>query len=239
LPRLKGYLLSANPGLQLVDVSHDIPNYDIVEAAFIIRKVWRHFPAGTIHLLSVNDFYQPKGRLLACLVDGHFFIGPDNGIFSLVFQRKPAEVFALDRAAKAPSLSAAYADAVAHITSGKPFHEIGLPTPQITERLAFHPVIGPDYIRGSVSFIDKFDNAITNVSQQLFEQVGKGRAFELLIKRNAAIDGISFRYHDVPEGESLVKFDSDGWLEIAINLGRAATLLGIEPEDTVQIEFSA
>lgn len=239
LPRLKGALLSASPGLQMIDISHDIPNYDIVEAAFVFKKVWRHFPSGTIHLLSINDFYQPKGRLLACLVEGHYFIGPDNGIFSLVFDQKPQEVFALDRAAKAPSLSKAYAQAIAHITNGKPFHEIGLPTPRITERLAFHPVIGPDYIRGSVSYIDKFDNAITNITQSLFEQVGRGRAFELFIKRNAPIDGISFGYHDVPEGESLIKFDSDGLLEIAINMGKASSLLGIEVEDTVQIEFIA
>lgn len=237
LPRLKGALLSAVPNLQLIDISHDVPNYDIVEGAFIFRKVWQHFPKGSIHLLSINDFYQPKGRLLACLLDGHYFIAPDNGILSLVFNQRPAEIFALDRAAKAPSLSLAYASAVAHICQGKPFHEIGLPTPSITERLTFHPVIGPDYIRGTVNYIDNFSNAITNITQELFEQVGKGRAFELFIKRNAPIDGLSFRYHDVPEGETLVKFDADGLLEIAINLGQAASLLGIEVEDTVQIEF--
>ncbi|MEL6140032.1 MAG: SAM-dependent chlorinase/fluorinase [Bacteroidota bacterium] len=237
LGRLKGHLLSAAPGLRVVDISHDIPNYDIVRAAFIFRKAWQHFAPGTIHLISVNDYYQPRGRFLAARHNGHYFIGPDNGIFSLIFQKMPAETYILDRAIKKPSLAAAYAAAVAHIAQDRPFHEIGLPATQINERLAFHPVIGPNYIRGTVSYIDKFENATTNISRDLFEQVGRGRAFELLIKRNEPIDGLSFRYHDVPEGETLIRFDSDGLLEIAINLGKAASLLGIEVEDTVQVEF--
>lgn len=237
LARLKGHLLSAVPELKVVDVSHDIPNYDIVEAAFLFRKVWPHYPVGTIHLISVNDFYQPKGRLLACTVDGHYFIGPDNGLFSLVFDQSPEQFFAIDHGDQSSSLSKAYATAIAYICQEHSLEKIGSPTQKITERLAFQPVIGPNYIRGSVVYIDGFNNAITNITQELFEQVGQGRAFELLIKRNAAIDGLSFRYHDVPEGESLIKFDSDGLLEIAINLGKAATLLGIEVEDTVQVEF--
>ena len=67
--------------------------------------------------------------------------------------------------------------------------------------------------------------------------MGQGRGFQLLVKRMAPLDGLSFRYHDVPEGEPLCRFDSDGFLEIAVNLGRAAPLLGIQVEDTVQIEF--
>lgn len=235
LPRLKGQLLAAVPDLTLIDVSHAIPNYDIVEGAFVFRKVWRHFPAGTIHLLSINDFYQPRGRLLASQQDGHFLICPDNGLLSLIFGQRPTEVFTLPRAG---SLGTTYAAAVAHLGAGKPLAEIGKPARRITERLTFQPVIGPDYIRGAVSYVDAFDNALTNVSRELFERVGRGRAFELFIKRNAPIDGLSFRYPDVPVGEPLVRFDSDGWLEIAVNLGRAATLLGIAVEDSVQIEFS-
>lgn len=237
LGRLKGHLFSAAPNLRIVDISHDIPNYDIVTAAFIFRKAWPHFPAGTIHLLSVNDYYQPKGRFLALLHEGQYFIGPDNGIFSLVFGKMPRETYVLDRTVKAKSLAAAYAATVAHIISEKPFHEIGLPATKITERLAFHPVLGKDYIRGTISFIDKFENATTNITRELFEEVGQGRAFELLIKRNEPLDGLSFRYHDVPEGESLIRFDSDGLLELAINMGKAASLLSLEIEDTVQIEF--
>lgn len=237
LGRLKGQLLSATPAIQLIDISNEIPNYDIVQAAFIFRKSWPHFPDGTIHVLSINDYYQPRGRFLAVLHENQYFIGPDNGLFSLVFGKMPQETYVLDRVDRDASPGVAYASAVAHVAADKPFYEIGLPATKIAERLAFHPVIGNDYIRGAVTFIDNFENATTNITRELFEQVGQGRAFELLIKRNEAIDGLSFRYHDVPEGESLIRFDSDDLLEIAINMGKAASLLGIAIEDTVQVEF--
>ena len=237
LPRLKARLLSAQPGLQIVDVSHEIPPYDIVTAAFVFNKVWRHFPPGTIHLLRVYDYYQPKGRFLAACHDGHYFIAPDNGIFSLVFGAIPEQTFVLDGYRAETPLSEIYARAVGHLTHRKPFHEIGIPSTRYTERLAFQPVIGPNYIRGSVVFIDRFDNVTTNITREIFEQVGEGRGFQLLVKRMPPLDGLSFGYHDVPEGEALCRFDSDGFLEIAVNLGKAATLLSIQVEDTVQIEF--
>lgn len=237
LPRLKGHLLSAHPQLRIVDLNHEVPPYDIVRAAFIFRRSWPHYPKGTIHLLSVNDYYQPRGRFLAVLHEGQYFIGPDNGIFSLIFGKLPTETYVLDGYTKKDSLPAIYARAVAHIARDKPFLEIGLPATRFTERLAFQPVIGPNYIRGTVVFVDRFDNVTTNITRELFEEVGRGRGFQLLIKRMAPIDGLSFRYHDVPEGEPLCRFDHDGFLEVAINLGRAATLLGIQPEDMVQVEF--
>ncbi len=237
LPRLKAALLSVFPALHIVDVSHEIPTYDIVRAAFVFTKVWAHFPKGSVHLLSVYDYYQPRGRFLAALHEGHYFIAPDNGIFSLIFGRIPEETYVLDGYDADTSLSAIYARAVGHLARQKPFHEIGLPATRYTERLAFQPVIGPHYIRGSAVFIDRYDNVTTNITRETFEQVGAGRGFQLLVKRMTPLDGLSFRYHDVPEGEALCRFDSDGFLEIAVNLGRAAPLLGIQVEDTVQIEF--
>jgi len=237
LARLKAHLFAAHAELRIVDVSHEVTTYDIVRAAFIFNRVWRHYPAGTIHLISVNDYYQPGGRFLAIRHERQHFIGPDNGVFSLIFGNMPVETFVLDGYTKADSLSTIYARAVSHIARGKPFHEIGLPATRISERLAFQPVIGPDYIRGAVVFIDRFDNVTTNITRARYEEIGRGRGFRLLIKRMEPIDGLSFRYHDVPEGEPLCRFNSDGFLEVAVNLGRAATLLGIQVEDMVQVEF--
>ena len=238
LPRLKAHLYSAHRDLRIEDLSHEVPTYDIVRAAFLFNRVWPHYPEGTIHLISVNDYYQPRGRFLAIRHQRQYFIGPDNGVFSLVFGKLPRETYVLDGYTKDDSLSAIYAGAVAHIARQRPFLEIGLPATRFSERLAFSPVIGPDYIRGTVVFIDRFDNVTTNITRERFEEVGRGRGFQLLIKRMEPIDGLSFRYHDVPEGEPLCRFNSDGLLEVAVNLGRAATLLGVQPEDMVQVQFT-
>lgn len=244
LGRLKGYLLAAAPSIRLVDISHDIPNYDISRAAFIFRKVWRHYPEGSLHLISVNDYYQPRGRFVAMEKEGQFFIGPDNGVFSLIFGQLPECLVVIDpkliekdsQKSQPLALSAIYSWAVAKLLD-EGLESLGAGSERKLERIPFQPVIGQNYIRGSVVFIDKFDNALTNISRHLFEQVGQGRGFKLLLRRNEPIDGLSFRYQDVPEGECLCKFNSDDELEIAINLGKAAGLLSIELEDSVQIEF--
>ncbi len=238
LPRLRAALRTACGEVVLEDISHDVPVYDIVRAAFVFGRVWHHFPAGTVHLLSVYDFYQPRGRFLAARHQGHYFIGPDNGIFSLLFPERPTEVVVLDRYTDGDSLFSIYAGAAAALAGGRGLSAIGSPATSITERLAFRPVIGKDYLRGAVVFIDRFDNVTTNIERAEFERIGRGRGFRLLLKRTEPLDGLSRRYHDVPEGETLCRFNSDGMLEIAVNLGRAATLLGIQIEDSVQVEFS-
>lgn len=238
LPRLKAHLLSAVRPVDITDLSHEIPPYDIVRAALIFNRVWRHFPEGTIHLVSVNDFYQSKSRFLAILHERQYFIGPDNGIFSLIFGTLPAETYVIDGYLADASLPAIYTRAVAHIAGGKPFYEVGLPTTKFTERLAFQPVIGPDYIRGTVTFVDRYDNVTTNITRDRFEEVGQDRPFQLLIKRMQPLCTLSERYHDVPQGEPLCRFNSDGLLEVAINTGRAASLLSINEEDMVQVQFT-
>lgn len=237
LPRLKAQLHGKVRPVQLVDLTHEIPPYDIVRAAFIFKRAWETYPEGTIHLVSVNDYYQPKSRFLAILYEKQYFIGPDNGIFSLIFDRIPEETYVLDGYQSTDSLPSIYASAAAHIASGKPFYEVGLPTTKFTERLSFQPVIGADYIRGTVTYIDRYDNVTTNVTRSRFDEVGKGRPFQLLIKRMPPLEQMSEHYHDVHPGETLCRFSSDGLLEIAINTGRAASLLSIQEEDMVQVQF--
>lgn len=236
---IKGALLSAHRRLQFVDISHDIPNYDIVQAAFVFRNAYTAFPKGSIHIISVNDFHDSASRFVAIFEQGHYFIGPDNGLFSLVFDQTPAETYYIEtpRSVSAFPLKDIFARAVSHIARDKPFYEIGMPVNTLTRRLSIQPVIGPDYIRGSVIYIDHYDNATVNISRQLFEEVGRERPFRLQFKRHDPIVRLSEHFHDVPTGEPLCRFNSAGYLEIAINMGKAAELLGIQLEDTVQVDF--
>jgi S-adenosylmethionine hydrolase len=236
LARLKGALFRAHRKLQLVDISHDIPTYDIVRAAFIFRNAYRGFPPGTIHILSVYDHYARESRFLAMERGGQYFIGPDNGVFSLVFNEQPAETYYIDASEKMP-LPERYARAAAHIARGKPLYEIGLPVKEFTRRLSLQPVIGPNYVRGSIVYIDRYDNATVNISREVFDEVGRGRPFQLYFKRHDPIERLVEGYHQVKEGDVFCRFNSEGLLEIAISMGKAAGLLGLHIEDTVQIDF--
>lgn len=237
---LKGAMLQQHKSLQFVDITHNVKNYDIVQAAFIFKNAWQSFPEGTIHVVSVNDFDSEKKAFLAIKHAGHYFIGPDNGLFWLTFEQMPAEVYELPTVAQSDfSLKEIFADAVKHITTQKNFAKIGMKREEIVQRIALQPVTGHGQIRGSVIHIDNYDNVIVNISRELFEKIGAGRSFSLYFKRHDPITKLCEYYHDVPVGEVLCLFNSANRLEIAINMGRAATLLGLNVEDVVQIDFHA
>ena len=94
LAALKGAVLSENPGVQLVDVSHQVKPYDIVQGAYILKNAYHHFPEGTIHLISIHNLSAPLS-MIAFQHDGHYFIGPNNGIFSLLFDPLPNNIYRL------------------------------------------------------------------------------------------------------------------------------------------------
>ena len=238
---LKGALLRRVPSLQLVDVSHDIPPFDIVRAAFVVANVWREFPQGTIHLVGVNCVYQQGFRFVAARRDGHFFLAPDNGLLSLLFPSlDPADIRNLPaNPSEHFAVKNIFAEAVAYLASGAPFEALGEHAAPLLERISIQPVITPTRIRGTVIHVDNFENVVVNIRRETFESAANGRPFSLYFKRNDPISQISDNYCDVPVGEQLCLFNMAGFLEIAVNMGRAATLLSLKVEDVVEIVFDA
>jgi hypothetical protein len=113
---------------------------------------------------------------------------------------------------------------------------LGNPARDILQRITFQPVIAPSQIRGAVIYVDNYDNVVSNITRDLFEKVGRGRPFQLFFKRHDPILRLSKHYNDVPIGETLCLFNSD-YLEVSINMGKAAELFGLKIEDTIQINF--
>lgn len=238
---LKGALLRRVPTLCIVDVSHDIAPFDIVRGAFVVANVWPEFPPGSIHLLGINCVYQPDFRFVAARHEGHFFLAPDNGLLSLLFPNieqtdlrnlpaNPSEHFAVKNI---------FAAAVAHLAEGNPFETLGEFAAPLLQRISIQPVITPMQIRGTVIHVDNFENVVLNIRREVFENAANGRPFSLYFKRNDPIAQLSGNYCDVAVGEQLCLFNTAGFLEIAVNMGRAATLLGLKVEDVVEIVFDA
>lgn len=235
---IKGAILCEDPSLNIVDITHNVQNYDIVQGAFILKNAYHSFPKGSIHILSINNFYTQELMFITFQKDGHYFIGPDNGVFSLMFEELPQDVYELSFKEEGSfPLKNVFAKAVGHIISGKPLLEIGFPIEKMEQRITLQPVISPDQIRGSVIHIDKYQNVIINVTKDLFDQVSKKRSFSLYFKRHDPIEQLSEYYYDVPVGETLCLFNSSNYLEVAINMGKAASLLGLNIDDTIQIDF--
>jgi S-adenosylmethionine hydrolase len=236
---LKGALLRQSPNLVLIDIAHDIKPYNIVEGAFALRQAWPEFPEGSIHLLAVNTVYAQGHRFAAVRYGGHYFLAPDNGLLTLLFDKLPPEdIRFLPSETQEPfAAKTIFPKAVAYLSAGGDFELLGEGGDALLQRISLQPVINQATIRGTVMHIDYFENAIVNIDREIFEKVGAGRAFSLYFKRNDPITQLSNSYCDVPVGDPLCMFNSSGYLEIAVNMGRAATLLGLKVEDVVEIVF--
>jgi hypothetical protein len=237
---LKGAMLSMNPQLNIVDISHDVPAFDIVRAAFILKNCWDEFPAGTIHVVSVNPFVNSTPAFIAVNFNKHIFILPDNGLLSLLFPLPFENAFRipLNPASTFPQKSA-IAKSVAAIAGGKPVFEIGEQVKEPESRLTLQPVVNAELIRGTVIHKDAYGNVITNITHDLFHNTRNNRPFSIVFKNHRPIFKISQNYTHVPVGETLALFNDLGLLEIAMNMDDAASLLDMQIDDTVQINFQA
>lgn len=238
---MKGALLKAAPDAVVVDISHAVEPFEIVQAALIARNVWTEYPEGTLHLLAVNCVYQSDPKFVVVRHSGHYFLAPDNGLLSLVLgDIAPDAVRLLSNEAPGAHFAVknVFAGAVKSCFDQVPFEQWGTDLPEpLLERISLHPVTTSAHIRGTVIYVDHFDNVILNIDRPVFEKAAKGRSFSLFFKRNDPITELSVNYCDVPVGEPLCLFNSAGLLEIAVNFGRAATLFGLKKDDVVELVF--
>ncbi len=237
---VKAAIVKGLPDANIIDITHSVRPFHITSAAFIIRNVYKQFPEGTIHIVAVDALNSPHSKVIAIKMEGHYFIGPDNGLFSLVFSNPPAEVVEITIAPSIDSLAFVAKDIMAktavHIAKGASLNEIGREYKNYTQLTAWQPIYNDDTIRTSVVYVDEYGNCIFNLEKELFERVGRGRKFSVDVKRNP-VEGISKTYNDVSGGELVALFTGSGLLEIAINRGNISELLGLKEGDSVLISF--
>ena len=239
---VKGALLKQLPQATIVDITHEIASYDIMQASFVLKNACPSFPDGTIHLIGVNTEAGIESPHVAVQSDGQFFIGADNGIFPLLLGKEPDKMVELNVMQDSDyftfSTRDVFVKAAAMLASGQSLEEVGHPHPGLNQRIPFRPVVFEERITGKVIFIDAYENVFVNIDEPLFRDVGRGRSF--LINFRSPDDGISQLHHsysDVVPGEKIALFGSTGFMEIAINQGKAASLLGLQLNDTVTVEF--
>jgi S-adenosylmethionine hydrolase len=212
---LKGSILSECADATIVDISHEIPPYDILKAAYTLKNSFKHFPKGTIHIIGVNPEISEKALSLAIYHKGQYFIGADNGVFSLIFEEQPEKIVEIDIMVNPESIT--------------------FPTKDIFTKAACHLAKGGTL---EMIHIDHYGNIITNIDKTFFKAFGQEREFKIEFRRgDYDITSISQFYSKVPEGEKLALFSSTGMLEIAMNKGNASKLLGMKESDIVRIEF--
>ena len=238
---LKAALLRLQPGITLVDISHNVPSFNLPAAAFLLRNACFRFPEGSIHLVAV-DPDSGTVPVVAMLHKGHYFIAPDNGILHLVKRGEDFEVVTIQR----PDLMQIpnnrsfiahnlLAPVAAFLAGGGKFEELGEKT-GMKNLIWGEPTYADNSLRGTIIHIDRFGNAITNIEKNEFLKIKGDRSFQIFI-RNLRLQRIMSSYADVPKGEAIAIFGEHGFLEIAQREGSADRYLGIETHNMLTIEF--
>ena len=229
---VKAQLLQVNSSFNIVDISHNLSPFNYPQAAYICRSAIKNFPDFTYHLILVNLFEKKPEQLLLAYYNNQYLLCADNGLLSMIMEHKPEMVIGipLDKAAEKNTLycTRTMGTIIDKLVQGESIKNIGIPDVLYVEKTQLKPWLNNDWIEGQIIFIDNFENVIVNITRDFFEDQRKGRNFRIAFKRDEVIDRISESYADVPEGEKLALFNSAGYLEIAINKGNAAGLLGLK-----------
>jgi S-adenosyl-L-methionine hydrolase (adenosine-forming) len=201
--------------------------------------VWKAFPENTLHLIAVSCVYEVDFRWVLVRHAHHFFIAPDNGVLTLflgssIDSKDIRQIFPMASAASEYDCIAGAVGALARAAS---FEDIGSDLPALRERIGLRPVVTANRIRGTVIHADNYGNAMVNIDRATWEKTAGGRPFSLYFRRHDPITRLSDNYCDVASGEPLCLFNSAGYLEIAINMDRAVTLLGLKVEDVIEVVF--
>jgi S-adenosylmethionine hydrolase len=236
---LKGRILQHLPTAQVIDISHDVAPFDIVQGAMYLSNTYNKFPRGTIHVAAVQNFYTTHNELIAFEREGYFFIGPNNGIFSLIWNDVLVQSIHVVSpiTEKTQTLPESIAHAAAYLAHGLPLNEIGPIVGQFNKKMSIQPVVTNNQIRATIIHIDRFDNAIVNLHKDAFNILSNGRNFKIYFKHDDPIYHICQHYAEVPVGDALALWNTAGYLEIAVNMGKASTLYNLNKNETIQIYF--
>jgi S-adenosylmethionine hydrolase len=231
---MKGVILGIAPGVQIVDITHEIRSYGITEGAFLIETAYRYFPGGTIHVVVVDPGVGSPRRPIAASAHGHRFVAPDNGVLSAVLEEEvyhiTNEALFLKPVSRTFHGRDIFAPVAAHLANGTPIQYVG---PRISDFIQ-HALPVPrrrgNRIAAAVLRVDKFGNLITNL-----RRADLGPRFKIRIG-GSVITRLSGTFSEAGPGELFAVEGSTGRIEIALNQESAAARLNVGPGAEIEVE---
>jgi len=243
----KGVMWDVDPSLRVVDLTHEIPAYDIETAAEVLEQALPFYPSGTVAVAVVDPGVGSERKALAIQTKkGHVLVGPDNGIFTLVVQTegleravelRNARYFRLPRASSTFHGRDIFAPVAAHLASGVPLDSLGPPI--VPVRLDLQVArMAEGRIEGTVRYIeDPYGNVVTNIPPALLDSLGARVGDSLHVGLGSTTLRLPWRdtFSDVPPGRPLALLHSRGVLSFSINQGDFARVYGVERKGAVSI----
>jgi len=232
---IKAVILGICPEARLVDISHQVPAQDVAHAAFLLKSSALLFPAGTVHLAVVDPGVGSTRRAMALESQGHFFVGPDNGLFT-DFLLPPAKAVLLNRPRFFREKVSAtfhgrdvFAPVAGHLAQGVELSRLGDPLNDAVKLPRPQPKALPDRVKGEVIHVDRFGNLITNITAELIPPQSTIRIM------GKDIAGLSLNYQSAPAGTLLALIGSTNLLEISLPEDSAAQRLKAWTGQTVEV----
>ena len=256
---IKAELYQEIEGVNIIDVSHQISPFNHTEAAYVLKNAYSAFPKGSIHIIGVDSEYTPENVHIVMFLDGHYFIGANNGILSLIKEdripEKIVEINIHENIVSSFPVLDVFVKVAGHIARKGSLDIIGKNINQIKEVTDVKPVINTleDQIIGSVIYIDNFGNVVTNINRKVFLEYQRGRTYTIFTKSvklnaiyNSYTEAINFsipKENREEDGKKIALFNAAGQLELSIyksnpqTVGSAHSLFGLEFRDTITIKF--
>jgi S-adenosylmethionine hydrolase len=238
---MKGVILGINPSARIVDLTHGIPAQDIMAGALAVAATAPFFPRGTIHVAVVDPGVGSGRRAILVESEGFFFVGPDNGVFSLALNGKKKdllielsnETFHLQPTSSTFHGRDIFAPTAAHLTLGVRPQELGDPV-KVFQELRWPEIKHhKGTLRGEVVYIDGFGNLITNVSERVLEKTSPKDC--VLSLGDLTIQGLVPSYSHGEKKQAVALINSWGLLEVSVFKGNAHRTCGAEIGDKVTI----
>ena len=174
---VKGALLSEIPDVKIVDISHNISPFSVIEAAYIIQNAFNSFPKGSIHIIGVDSELNPENTHIAMSLNGHYFVCANNGILSMICTEMKAdrivEIIIHDKVLGSFPVLDVFVKVAAHISRGGKLEVIGKTIVNIKPIKNISPFISAEnhQLIGHVIYIDRYDNLVTNIKKLFFNIV--------------------------------------------------------------------
>lgn len=242
---MKGVIASIYPEARVFDITHGVTPFDVIDGALTVAHSYRYWPAGTIHVVVVDPGVGTARRPLLVSAGGHYFIAPDNGVLSLVFDYETetrawhitARHYFVQPLSQTFHGRDIFAPAAAWLARNGQPETFG---PEINDYERFslpRPEIGNGTIRGVVLRADHFGNLLTNLRPEDAPELASGRPF-VLHAGNASVKKLVATFGEGSPGEPCLVVGSSGYFEICVNRGSAAEATGAASGSTFKVELA-
>ena len=243
---VKGAILKINDSATIVDISHDVGNYNIASGAFHLARSVPYFPDGTIHVGVVDPGVGSSRKAIIIKAKNAWFVGPDNGLLAPAAERLGVEqVWEITNKDILPRKVSdvfdgrdVFGPTGALLSRGVSANEIGVKITDYVRLQTYEANIKGRSMEASIIHVDGFGNVVTNVTYDDLDKmnINPGDKLKLTVEDRSYLLPYARRFSAVPKGEALFLVAGGGYLEISVNQGNASKMLELSEGKTVKIE---